>query len=184
MRCLLILLIAPLVGCHGPLTKPMIDRLDEKGQAKIDEVWENMIAPPDALDRTLLLDVILSAQLYQHGVDSMRFVSEKDVGENLVVMEIRFDREEPRFDEFSVSVIDASGVEVRRERYGRDEINEEVNLIFENRHGAQAASNEDADTTEEMTERELLRNERMQEIHEVLEPLRRDDDSETTGVEN
>ncbi len=179
MRCLLMLLLMSIVGCHGPLTKPMIDRLDEKGQAKIDEVWENMLIPPDALDRTLLLDVILSAQLYQHGVDSLRLTSEKAVGEGLVVMEIRFDREEPLFDEFSVSYVDRRGRELRRERYSRDEINEEIDLMIQDRRDSHHALNAEDEVAEELGDHEAMRKERMQAIHEVLEPMQRsDDDSE------
>lgn len=176
MRYLLVPLIAFAAGCNGPLTKPMIDRLDEKSQAKIDEVWENMVTPPDQLDRTLLLDVILSAQLYQHGVDSMRFVSEKTVGDGLVVMEIRFDREEPLFDEFCVSYIDRRGRELRRERYSRDDINDEIQILFEAAAEGGVDPDADVEMTDEMKERRAIRMERMEAIQGVLEPMNRSDD--------
>ena len=154
----------------------MIDRLDENSQAKIDEVWENMVTPPDNLDRTLLLDVILSAQLYQHGVDSMRFVSEKTVGDGLVVMEIRFDREEPLFDEFCVSYIDRRGRELRRERYSRDDINDEIQILFDSAAELGAEPDVDVEMTDEMKERRAIRMERMEAIQAVLEPMNRSDD--------
>lgn len=180
MRYFPLFLLVLAVGCQGPLTKPMIDRLDDESQAKIDEVWDNMVTPPNRVDRTLLLDVLLSAQLYQHGVDSLRFVSEKDVGENLVVMEIRFDREDPQFDEFSVTVIDPKGREVRRERYGRDDINKEINLLFGDTAQSVLAEGDETEMTDEMAERKALRDERMQAIQEVLEPMTSaEDDGDT-----
>ena len=106
MRLVLVAVCLFVVGCHGPLTKPMVDRLDEETQQKVDDAWLNMFTPPDRLDRTLLLDVILSGQLHQYGVDYLRLVSEKHVGDGLVVMEVRYDREDPAFDEFSVSYVD------------------------------------------------------------------------------
>ncbi|MCB9857461.1 MAG: hypothetical protein H6818_17405 [Phycisphaerales bacterium] len=180
MRFVLLSLAILAAGCNGPLTKPMIDRLDENSQAKIDEVWENMVAPPNQLDRTLLLDVILSAQLYQHGVDSMRFVSEKTVGDGLVVMEIRFDREDPLFDEFSVSYIDRRGRELRRERYSRDDIDKEINLLFDEAvHVSPAESDSESELTEELKQRQAERMERMEAIQSVLEPMKRSDVGET-----
>jgi len=90
-----------------------------------------MFSPPGRLDHTLLLDVVLVAQLHQRGVDHLRLVSEKHVGDGLAVMEVRFDREDPSFDEFSLSYIDADGYETRRERYTREEIEDRIEFLFD-----------------------------------------------------
>ncbi|HPF38206.1 MAG TPA: hypothetical protein P5081_00650 [Phycisphaerae bacterium] len=191
MRWIPIVLIALVVGCRGPLAVPMVDRLDEKSQAEIDEVWGNMLTPPNGLDRELLLDVILSQQLHQHGVDSLRFISEKQVGEGLVVMEIRFDREDPLFDEFSVSYVDRRGRELRRERYSREDIDEEIRLLTEMSADASGEAGQTDELTEEQAARRAEREERARVMREVLEPLTRDgdeaemktDSAETSPVE-
>ena len=36
-------------GC-GPVTVPMVQRLPEDGQRQVDEIWQNMLTPPDRLD--------------------------------------------------------------------------------------------------------------------------------------
>ena len=172
MRVLLSTICLFAVGCHGPLTKPMVDRLDEGTQQKVDDAWVNMLTPPERLDRTLLLDVILSGQLHQFGVDYLRLVSEKHVGLGLVVMEVRYDREDPAFDEFTVTYLDSEGYEVRRERFTREDVNERVDFLF-----SPISFWEDMDP-ELRQEKELLtaeREARQAEIKAVLAPLYEDD---------
>lgn len=172
MRLVLVAVCLFVVGCHGPLTKPMVDRLDEETQQKVDDAWLNMFTPPDQLDRTLLLDVILSGQLHQYGVDYLRLISEKHVGDGLVVMEVRFDREDPAFDEFSVSYVDNEGYEVRRERFTREEVEEEIRFLLTQE---EVTDDMDAETREAVELRIAEREARMEEIQAVLAPLQEDD---------
>jgi hypothetical protein len=118
------------VGCYGPMTRPMVERLPEEQQQDIDNAWVNMFSPPDRLDHTLLLDVIVTMELFQKGVDRLWMVSEKRAGAGLVVMEVRFDRDDPTFDEFTVTYVDGLGREVRRERYAREEIHKRAAFLF------------------------------------------------------
>ena len=172
MRLVLVAVCLFVVGCHGPLTKPMVDRLDEETQQKVDDAWLNMFTPPDGLDRTLLLDVILSGQLHQYGVDYLRLVSEKHVGDGLVVMEVRYDREDAAFDEFSVSYVDNEGYEVRRERFTREEVEEEIRFLLTQE---EVTDDMDAETREAVELRIAEREARMEEIQAVLAPLQEDD---------
>lgn len=121
-------LIAPLVGC-GPLVTPMVVRLTEENQARVDESWVNMFSPPQRLDRTLLLDTLVMNQMHERGVDELRLVSKKRVGDALVVMEVDFNRLEPDFDAFTVTYINAPGMEARRERYTFDEVRERLQFL-------------------------------------------------------
>ena len=171
MRLMLVAICLLPVGCHGPLTKPMVDRLDEETQEKVDDAWLNMFTPSDRLDRTLLLDVILSGQLHQYGVDYLRLISEKHVGDGLVVMEVRYDREDPAFDEFSVSYVGAEGYETRRERFTREEVEEEIRFLFASE---EVTDDMDADTRAAVELRIAEREARMEEIQAVLTPLQED----------
>lgn len=171
MRVLLSTICLFAVGC-GPLTKPMVDRLDEETQQKVDDAWVNMLTPPERLDRTLLLDVILSGQLHQFGVDYLRLVSEKHIGLGLVVMEVRYDREDPAFDEFTVTYLDSEGYEVRRERFTREDVEERIDFLF-----SPILLSEDMDP-ELRQEMELLaaeREARQEVIEAVLAPIYEDD---------
>ncbi len=163
------------VGCHGPLTKPMVDRLDDETQAKVDDAWANMFTPADRLDRTLLLDAILSGQLHQYGVDYLRLVSEKHAGDGLVVMEVRFDREDPAFDQFSVTYVDSRGLEVRRERFTREEVEDRVDFLFS---PIMREEGMEPDLEEQMQLRAAKREARMEEIRAVLAPLYEQDENQ------
>lgn len=127
---LFVAMTLPATGCHGPLTKPMVDRLDDQTQAKVDDAWSNLFAPPDRLERTLLLDAIISAQLYQLGVDSLHMISEKRVGDGLVMMEVQYCRDFPALDEFSVTCVDHAGMEVRRERFTRADVQDRIEFLY------------------------------------------------------
>ncbi len=169
MRLVMMMTVGILIaGCHGPLSKPMVDRLDEETQKKVDDAWVNMVSPPDRLERTLLLDCVLCSQLHQFGVDRLQLVSEKNVKDGLIVMEVRFDREAPEFDEFTITYLDGSGREVRRERFARDEIQERIDFLFT------AESITDAMDTElrrGIEQRTAEREARLEEIRTALEPL-------------
>ena len=119
-----------LCGYHGPLGIPMVERLSDDEQKQIDEGWGNMFTPAERLDRELLLDTLITYQLHHRGVDSLRLVSEKRIGENLVVMEIRFDLDDPEHDEFEISYVDSEGYELRRERFSHGEVLGLVNYLF------------------------------------------------------
>lgn len=120
-------LVVPILfagACHqGPLgSAPFVERLSEESQAEVDQSWSNLITPADRHDRLTLLDVMVINGLYYRGVDSLEMVSQKAVNGGLVVMRVRFDRAEPSFDEFTISYIDSSGRELRRERYTSEEV--------------------------------------------------------------
>jgi hypothetical protein len=121
MRLTISVLCLACLGC-GPMLVPMVPRLCEKQQKDVDDAWNNMFSPPGRLGRTLLLDVVLSHWYYQYGVDRLHLISEKRVGGGLVVMEIYFDQARPALDAFTVTYYDKDGVERRRERYSRADI--------------------------------------------------------------
>jgi hypothetical protein len=159
--------------CHGPLTKPMVDRLDEKTQARVDDAWTIMFTPPDKVDRTLLLDVILSGQLHQFGVDYLRLVSEKYAGDGLVVMEIRFQRDDAASDEFSVTYLDSQGYEIRCERFTREDVQDRVDFLFS------PIVVDETSPPEWREEMELLaaeREARQEEIQALLAPIFAEED--------
>jgi hypothetical protein len=132
VKSLAILLSAAMfAGCHGPLYRPMPVRLDVEQQIQVDQVWRNMLTPPERLDHTLLLDTIITMHANQVGVDHIRMISEKDrVNDGIVIMEMRFDRERPERDEYTLRYIGASGEELRHERYTRAEIEERVAFLW------------------------------------------------------
>ena len=86
MRNFIITICLLVVGC-GPVTKPMVTRLDEDQQRSVDAAWECMFSPPDRLDSTLLLDVLIANQAHQLGVDSLWLISEKRVSGGLIIMD-------------------------------------------------------------------------------------------------
>lgn len=160
-------------GCTGPLTKPMVDRLNEETQQQVDEAWLNMLTPPDRLDRTLLLDVILSMELHQLGVDHLQMVSQKRVGDGLVLMEVRYDRANPTFDEFSISFIDARGDEVRRERFTREEVTQRFEFLFDAAKptcSTEPADQDDVALQAEWKRRQAQREVRIEEIRAATQP--------------
>lgn len=150
--------LALVAGC-GPTTYPMIDRLSEEDQKQVDTSWVNMFSPPDRLERTLLLDVLLANQFHQRGVDRATMVSEKEVGTQQAVMTMRFDRKNPAFDEFTIALVDGQGRECRRERYTANEIRVRLHFLGQHIHALSAAS-EDSDG---MTPRDRLKRARLQE---------------------
>jgi hypothetical protein len=114
------------------MTHPMVSRLSEEDQRRVDDSWTNMFSPPDRLDRTLLLDVLVTHQMHQLGIDRLTMVSEKSIGTHRAVMTIHFDRRSPGFDQFTIALIDEQGRELRRERYTPDEIFGRLAYLFGN----------------------------------------------------
>jgi hypothetical protein len=158
------ILLLILGGC-GPLTQPMVERLPPEEQKHVDDAWQNMFSPPDRLDRTLLLDVLITQQAHQRGVDRLDLVSEKCVGKGRAVMTVRFDRQHPEFDEFTIAYLDDQGRELRRERYSSAEIQERIHLLF--RPSIPESQPVDWQRYEEQ---EKLRQARMNEIEAATQP--------------
>lgn len=168
MRCLILLLPIVLSGCRGPLGVPMVERLGEEEQQYVDEAWRNMLAPPDRLDRTLLLDALVYYQLHHQGVDYLRMTSEKDVAGGLVVMDVRYDRDNPTFDVFEFTFVDAEGNELRRERYTHAEVLERFNYLC---MGPTRMDRECGEPVpDEVQRRQAEHNARMEEIRAATQP--------------
>ena len=112
---------AVLVGC-GPMTSPMPPRLTPNDQKEIDDAWEQALAPVGKHDRQTWLDTFVVTQAYQGGVDSLDFRSEKKWSGGKVVMEVHYETAKPAADRFEVTVYDHGGQVLRRETYGRAEV--------------------------------------------------------------
>jgi hypothetical protein len=119
------------VGC-GPMTSPMPARFDPESQKQIDAGWDRAFATTDKLNRQELLDVMVGTQAYQLGVDTFYLRATKTFAGGFVVMEIEFDRLKPEADRFEVTVYDVDGKQLRRERYGRKEVEETYDALFVN----------------------------------------------------
>ena len=115
-------LLLVLTGCHGPLAYPMIERLSEEEQAKVDEAWANLLGPVDRHERELLLDALVMHAFHVRGVDTVELTSTKHVGDHYVIMCVLFDRACPDSDRFTFSVLDAQGALVRHEVYTREDV--------------------------------------------------------------
>jgi hypothetical protein len=124
---------ALLVGAScGPLRAPMATRLDDDVQKRVDEAWDKALSPVGRLDRQRLLDVLVGTEAYQRGVDKLTFRSEKRCAAGRVVMEVHFDRAAPARDRFEVLVLGPDGAELRRETYGREEVEKTYRELFVN----------------------------------------------------
>jgi hypothetical protein len=126
MRKLLLVIpalaLVSLVGC-GPMgSGPLPPRLEPEEQKKIDDAWNNALAPVDHLDRQATLDALVVSQAYQAGVDKLEFRSEKKFAGGLVVMEIHFDRQKPDGDRFVMTVRDPAGKDLRQLVFTRAEV--------------------------------------------------------------
>jgi hypothetical protein len=128
-------LALPGLACALALTfgcGPMPPRLDPEAQKDIDQSWDRAFTPADKFNRQELLDVMVGTQAYQLGVDTFAFRAEKTLAGGKVVMEVGFDRAKPEADRFEVTVLDPAGKVVRRERYGRPEVEETYSVLFAN----------------------------------------------------
>ena len=123
MTRVVILMTAVLLsnGC-GMFLVPMPRRLDTESQGRVDRSWEHMMGSIDKLDHQLILDVLVSSQAYQLGVDKIYFRSEKKFSGGCVKMEILFDVEKPDDDLFRVTILDKDENEIRRDLYSRSEV--------------------------------------------------------------
>src|SRR3954469_6611639 len=134
-----LLLLAFVPGC-GPLATPAVRRLDAEEQARVDDSWDNMLAPPRRLDREVLLDTIVAFQLHQSGVDRLHMHSEKDFPGGVVLMDVTFDRTRPDNDAFWVTVHDGRGRMLRCERYAAQDILQRRDELFGNQIRGGAAN--------------------------------------------
>ncbi len=123
------LVFLAVVGC-GPLQAPMAPRPDAEAQKEIDEAWDRVLGPVDHLDHQALLDVLMFTKAYEVGVDRLTFRSEKQVTAGTVVMEVHYDRLKPAEDRFEVQLVDMAGGVLRKERYGRDEVERTYKELF------------------------------------------------------
>jgi len=161
------------VGC-GPMMGPMTIHLDPDQQKQVDGMWNNMLTPPDRLDREVLIDVLCEDWLFQVGVDHLHLVSEKQLDHGRVLMEIDCDRACPPSDQFTFTLLDERGKTLRRERYNRPEIEERVAFIHPDRN----AFNHYGPTTlpsEDPAHTEARRREiecRMERIRAATQPAR------------
>lgn len=163
-------LVLVIIGACGPMTKPMVDRLEDKHQAAVDEAWENMLSPVDRLDRMLLLDTVIASGMFQLGVDRLHLVSEKALSAGVVCMEILYDRDDLDSAVFSIAYADPTGRVLRREEYGRDEVNDRFELLS----GLAEARCDPDETVEARRERRAAlaaeRKARMEEIRAATHP--------------
>jgi len=162
MRWMHVTTLIVVFGCRGPLNAPMVTRLSPEEQQQVDDTWRNMLTPVDRLDRTLLLDVLLTSDFYQLGVDRLDMTALKRVPPYRVIMEIHCDRDAPPFDAFTVAGLDADGREVRRERYSREDVEGRVShMHLAEAHVQMLAGEEKAEpatlTAEQRAELERLR---------------------------
>lgn len=167
MRWTLPLACLVVIGC-GPMSKPMVVRLEEKDQTFVDQAWGNMLTPVDRLDRILLLDTILVRQMHQTGIDRLHFVSRKDLPGGTVRMEVFFDRQNPEADVFAVTYVDRSGRALRSEKYTREEVDGRFEFLYlpyvDRSEGIDPAE------CEELEARKAEREARMREIKAATQP--------------
>jgi len=101
---------------------PITLRLNPEQQQQVDGMWENVLTPLDRADHELLLGVVREYWLFQVGVDTLHFRSEKRLAHGRVVMEAECERVSPDADQFLITIYDDQGQTIRRERFGRKEI--------------------------------------------------------------
>jgi len=123
--------LLPLVFCAclpacGLLPQPMVPRLSDDQQAQVDQLWVNVVTPPEHADRQTFLDVISVYSLYNAGLDTVRYHAEKRVGDRLITMDVNFDKDRPARDEFIVELYSRDGILLRRERYDRHDVEQSL----------------------------------------------------------
>lgn len=123
-------LLAVLSGC-GPLTFPAVHRLKPEEQAQVESIWTNMLAPPNRLDRSTLLDVLVAYQLHSTGIDRVRFVGEKQTPVGRVSLTVDFDRAREDNGTFAFVLTDPQGKLMRHEVYTADEVFKTVTELNE-----------------------------------------------------
>jgi hypothetical protein len=109
------------IGC-GPLTVPMLRRLEPDEQKHVESAWYNMLTPVKRVDRETLLDCLMYLQMYQRGVDRFEGKSVKNTPQGRVEMIIHFDRAKPKKDQFRFRVIGNWGFPIREESWTGQEV--------------------------------------------------------------
>jgi hypothetical protein len=170
LRLSLVLVCLFSIGCGRVMPVPMVDRLEPEKQFEVDVAWHNMLTPPDRLDRTLLLDVLLLHQFHAHGVDRLRLTSEKWLVGGVVVMEVVFERDDPARDAFWVTYQDDSGNVLRQERYSRVDIEERLEFAFGDGLIIGDEDEEDPEIEALRAQRAAEREARMEEIQAATQP--------------
>lgn len=156
----------------------MVPRLAKEEQERVDSSWNNMFSPPGRLNRVLLLETILAHGFHQVGVDRLQLVSEKRLADGMVVMEVYFDRERPAFDTFTVTLYDAKGVERRRERYTREEVEHRCEALGRMATIAHVRADEvDAERREEFEKQQVWCVRRLEQIAAATQPAAQPDDA-------
>jgi hypothetical protein len=161
--CALSLLFA---GC-GPLQSPLPARLDADQQKAIDDAWDNAVRPVNHYDHQGLLDALLITRGYESGIDKMTLRSEKQLAVGKVVMEVHYDRLVPADDRFEVQILDGAGKLLRKERYGREEVEktyEELFVKVEELRGKRSQGNLPPDQGRQLAQIEA----RMKAVEEVF----------------
>ncbi|HUU85985.1 MAG TPA: hypothetical protein VM243_21015 [Phycisphaerae bacterium] len=163
LACLLV------IGC-GPMSKPMVSRLEEKDQALVDQAWSNMLTPVERLDRILLLDTILAHESHQIGIDRLHFVSGKDLPGGTVRMEVFFDRQSPEGDLFAVTYVDRSGRVLRSEKYTREEVDGRFEFLIQRPPNVEEIEGIDPAECEQLKAQAAEHEARMREIKAATQP--------------
>lgn len=175
----LVLCLTVCFGCRGPLAAPMVQRLGPEAQQRVENTWADVLARGDDVDATLMLDALLLTQFYQHGVDSLHMVSEKRVGNELVVMQVNFELEDPDGDEFTFSHYDPAGREVRNLRWTPGEIRSRMELFHQPELDPNSLADEErADYLERKAEREA----RLAQLDELLASLKATEEPTTPAT--
>ena len=122
MKYLFISLCMFVGGC-GHMFFPAAQRLSPEDQAKVDQMWNNMLAPPERVDRELLLDVVEAFELHTAGIDRLKLECEKDFTGGTVHMIVDFNRPRPPEDDrFIIMIRDPKGHLLRKETYSSEEV--------------------------------------------------------------
>lgn len=145
----------------------MPPRLDPNGQQQIDDAWDQALTPVSRCDGQSLLDLLVTTQAYQLGVDTLAFRSEKRFSGGKVVMEIAYDRSKPGDDRFTVTVSDRAGKPVRVERYGREQVEQTVMLLNQKHQDLKRKKQDGTATPVELRELQQIET-RIARIEDVL----------------
>jgi hypothetical protein len=123
---------ALLTGCNAPFgIVPMPQRLDPGQQQRYEYGWDHFVQLAPTVERGAILDTLLFSQGWYTGVDRLYLVSEKQVGDVVVIMQSRFDRSRPDEDLFSVTFYDQKrDVVVRLEEFTPGEMQEAYDLYL------------------------------------------------------
>ena len=110
---------------------PAVQRLSPEDQAKVDQIWNNVLTPPERVDRELLLDVVEAFELHTAGIDRLKLECEKDFTGGTVHMIVDFNRRRPPEDDrFIVMIRDHQGHLLRKETYSSEEVLSHGRQIF------------------------------------------------------